>query len=200
MESPTTLRDAVLWFADFEHCREFMIELRWPDGAVKCPRCGSEKVTWLAKARVWKCYAKHERPTFTLKTGTIFEDSPIPLEKWLCAAWMLFACKKGISSYELHRGLGITQKSAWFMLHRLRLAARETGFNKIGGDGTHCEAMKPSSAEGFRTCIKAASAASKRNTARRVTSLWCWGCWNVTAKYVQQYLPRGTITTSMSIS
>lgn len=140
MESPTTLRDAVLWFADFEHCREFMVELRWPDGTVKCPRCGSEKITWLAKARVWKCYAQHERPTFTLKTGTIFEDSPIPLEKWLCAAWILFACKNGISSYELHRGLGVTQKTAWFMLHRLRLAARETGFTKIGGYGAHCEA------------------------------------------------------------
>ncbi len=83
METPTTLRDAILWFADFEHCRQFMVELRWADGVVKCPRCNSEKVTWLANARVWKCYAKHERPTFTLKTGTIFEDSPVPLEKWL---------------------------------------------------------------------------------------------------------------------
>jgi transposase-like protein len=140
MDSPATLRDAVIWFADFDHCREFMVQLRWPDGVVKCPRCGAEKVTWLAKARVWKCYAKHERPTFTLKTGTIFEDSPIPLEKWLCAAWMLFGCKNGISSYEIHRGLGVTQKSAWFMLHRLRLAARESGFNKIGGEGIEVEA------------------------------------------------------------
>jgi transposase-like protein len=140
METPKTLRDAVIWFADFEHCREFMMSLRWPDGVVKCPRCGAEKVTYLAKQRVWKCYAKHERPTFTLKTETIFEDSPVPLEKWLCAAWMLFACKNGISSYELHRGLGVTQKTAWFMLHRLRLAAHETGFRKIGGEGAHCEA------------------------------------------------------------
>ena len=97
-------------------------------------------MTWLEKARVWKCYAKHERPTFTLKTGTLFEDSPIPLEKWLCAAWMLFACKNGISSYELHRGLGVSQKTAWFMLHRLRLAASEIGFQKIGGSGEHVEA------------------------------------------------------------
>jgi transposase-like protein len=96
-------------------------------------------VSWLAKARVWKCYAKHERPTFTLKTGTIFEDSPIPLEKWLCAAWMLIGCKNGISSYEIHRGLGVTQKTAWFMLHRLRLAMREGGF-KIGGEGREIEA------------------------------------------------------------
>jgi transposase-like protein len=140
METPTTLRDAIVWFADFEHCREFMVQLRWPDGVVRCPRCSAEKVTWLAKARAWKCYAKHERPTFTLKTGTLFEDSPIPLEKWLPAAWMLFACKNGMSSYELHKDLGVTQKSAWFMLHRLRLAARESGFKKIGGEGEHVEA------------------------------------------------------------
>jgi transposase-like protein len=135
MEAPNTLRDAVIWFSDFEHCRQFMIDLRWPGGVVACPHCGSDNVTWLAKARVWKCYVKHERPTFTLKTGTLFEDSPIPLEKWLCAAWMLIGCKNGISSYELSRGLGVTQKSAWFMLHRIRLALRETGFSKIGGGG-----------------------------------------------------------------
>src|SRR6266853_4175289 len=130
----TTLRDAILWFADFEHCRQFMVELRWPDGVVKCPHCGSDNVTWLANARVWKCYAKHERPTFTLKTGTIFEDSPIPLEKWLTAAWLLINCKNGVSSYEIHRGLGVTQKTAWFMLHRIRLAMQDAGFNKLGGE------------------------------------------------------------------
>ncbi len=134
METPETLRQAILWFADFEHCRQFMTELRWPDGKIACPRCGSQKVSWLAKARVWKCYAKHERPTFTLKTGTIFEDSPIPLEKWLCAAWLLISCKNGISSYELHRGLGVTQKTAWFMLHRVRLAMQEKGFRQLSGD------------------------------------------------------------------
>jgi transposase-like protein len=134
MESQaTTLRDAILYFSEFENCRKFMVQLRWPNGVVTCPRCGSDNVTWLAKARVWKCYAKHERPTFTLKTDTIFEDSPIQLEKWLTAAWMIIACKNGISSYELHRGLGVTQKSAWFMLHRIRLAMQETGFNKMSG-------------------------------------------------------------------
>src|SRR5258708_3938497 len=130
METPIAHRDAIVWFADFEHCRQFMIELRWPDGKMKCPRCGDEKVTYLAKQRVWKCYAKHESPTFSLKTGTIFEDSPIALEKWLCAAWLLMSCKNGISSYELHRGLKVTQKTAWFMNHRIRLAMRESGFNK----------------------------------------------------------------------
>jgi transposase-like protein len=134
METPDTLRDAILYFADFENCRKFMVELRWADGVVACPRCGSDNVTWLAKARVWKCYAKHERPTFTLKTGTIFEDSPIPLEKWLTAAWLIISCKNGISSYEIHRGLGVTQKTAWFMLHRIRLAMQDKGFNKLAGE------------------------------------------------------------------
>lgn len=129
-----TLRDAILWFAEFEHCRQFMVELRWADGVVRCPHCGSDNVTWLAKTRVWKCYAKHARPTFTLKTGTIFEDSPIPLEKWLTAAWLIISCKNGVSSYEIHRALGVTQKSAWFMLHRIRLAMQETGFNKLSGE------------------------------------------------------------------
>jgi transposase-like protein len=134
METPDTLRDAIIWFADFEHCRQFMMELRWPDGVVKCPQCGSERLSWLAKQRVWKCYTGHQRPTFSLKTGTIFEDSPIPLEKWLTAAWLIISCKNGISSYEIHRGLGVTQKTAWFMLHRIRLAMQEGGFNKLGGE------------------------------------------------------------------
>jgi transposase-like protein len=137
MEATTdTLRGAILWFADFENCRKFMLELRWPDGVVKCPRCGAEKVTWLAKTRVWKCYAKHEAgkgQTFSLKTGTIFEDSPIALEKWLPAAWLVINCKNGISSYELSRDLGVTQKSAWFMLHRVRLAMQNGSFEKLSG-------------------------------------------------------------------
>jgi transposase-like protein len=133
MEIPVTLRDAIIWFADFDHCREFMTALRWPKGAVKCPQCGSDRLTWLAKQRVWKCYTGHKRPTFSLKTGTIFEDSPIPLEKWLPVMWMLVNCKNGISSYEIHRDLGVTQKSAWFMLQRGRLALQERGFNKLAG-------------------------------------------------------------------
>src|SRR3984893_2195930 len=133
MESPDTLREAIIWFADFEHCRQFMIQLRWPDGVVKCPRCGSEKLLWIAKERVLKCYAKHDHAKFSLKTGTIFEDSPLPLEKWLPAAWLLINCKNGISSYEVHRGLKVTQKTAWFMLHRIRLSMQEGGFNKLAG-------------------------------------------------------------------
>src|SRR5438876_1277500 len=139
MESPDTLRDAILWFADFEHCRQFMIELRWPDGAVKCPRCGSDKVFYIPKERVWKCYGKHDHAKFSLKTGTIFEDSPIALGKWLPAAWLIINCKNGISSYEVHRALGVTQKTAWFMLHRIRLAMQSKSFFKLGGPGSEVE-------------------------------------------------------------
>lgn len=133
-DAPKSLQEAILYFADFENCRQFMIGLRWPDGIVKCPRCGSEKVTWLAKARIWKCYAKHERPTFTLKTGTIFEDSPIPLEKWLPAVWLIVTCKNGISSYEIARDLKISQKSAWHMAHRIRFALHSGSFDKLSGE------------------------------------------------------------------
>ena len=133
-KQPTTLVEAVRYFSDFERCREFMIELRWPDGKVTCPRCGSGRVKWLAKARVWKCYAKHKSPTFSLKTGTIFEDSPIGLDKWITAVWLVVNCKNGISSYEMARDLGVTQKSAWFMNHRIRLALQEGSFAKLGGE------------------------------------------------------------------
>jgi transposase-like protein len=134
MSDHATLRDAIIHFAEFENCRQFMVELRWSDGKVKCPKCGAEKVTYLAKRRVWKCYGGHVSPTFSLKTGTIFEDSPIGLEKWLPAVWMLLNCKNGVSSYEIHRVIGVTQKTAWFMLHRIRLATQNQTFNKLAGE------------------------------------------------------------------
>jgi transposase-like protein len=128
---PKSLQEAIVYFNDFENCKKFMIELRWPTGKIACPRCGAEKVTWLEKPRVWKCYAKHERPTFTLKTGTIFEDSPIALEKWLPAVWLIVTCKNGISSYEIARDLDISQKSAWHMAHRIRFALHQGSFDKM---------------------------------------------------------------------
>jgi transposase-like protein len=134
MEAPDTLRDAIIYFDDFEHCRQFMMDLRWPDGVVKCPRCGSARILYIPKARVWKCYEKHDHVKFSLKTGTIFEDSPIALEKWLPAVWLIVGCKNGISSYEVHRALGVTQKTAWFMLHRIRLAMNSGTFEKLGGE------------------------------------------------------------------
>jgi transposase-like protein len=134
METPKTLQEAIQYFTDFENCRQFMVAIRWLDGKVRCPRCASEKVTYLEKARLYKCYGKHPRPKFSLKVGTVFEDSPIPLDKWLPAVWCVVNCKNGISSYELARDLGVTQKSAWFMLHRIRVAMKEPYSSfKMGG-------------------------------------------------------------------
>src|SRR5229473_1695465 len=112
---PETLQEAIIYFADYANCHRLLVDLRWPDGKVKCPRCGSDSVAYLEKARVWKCYEKHTSPKFSLKVGTIFEDSPIGLEKWLPAVWLLASCKNGISSYEIKRGLGVTQTTGWFM-------------------------------------------------------------------------------------
>ena len=134
MKDIKTLQEAILHFADYENCYEVMTQLRWPDGKVKCPHCGSEKVTYLAKPRVWKCYAGHERPTFSLKTGTVFEESPLGLNKWLPALWLVVNCKNGISSCELARDLGVTQKTAWFMAHRLRFALTDGGFGLLSGE------------------------------------------------------------------
>jgi len=134
MDGLNTLQEAIIHFSDYENCHALMIQLRWPDGNVKCPRCGAEKVTYLAKTRVWKCYAGHEKPTFSLKTGTIFEESPLGLDKWLPALWLVVNCKNGISSCELARDLGVTQKTAWFMAHRLRFALKDGGFDLFSGE------------------------------------------------------------------
>ncbi len=118
---PTTLQEAIVYFSKPENCREYLVARRWPNG-VTCPRCGSKDVLFLEKYNRWHCREKHPAPQFTLKTGTIFEDSPIGLDKWLTAMWQIVNCKNGISSYEVHRAIKITQKSAWFMDHRIRLA------------------------------------------------------------------------------
>ncbi|MCU1238410.1 MAG: unclassified family transposase, partial [Candidatus Solibacter sp.] len=124
-KAPNTLIEAVTYFADFDNCREFMTRLRWQDGKVLCPHCGSGNVSYLPNARVYKCYEKHAKQKFSLKVGTIFEDSPIALEKWLPVMWMLVNAKNGISSWEIHRAIGVTQKTAWFMLQRARLAMQD---------------------------------------------------------------------------
>lgn len=133
MKGPQTLQQAIQFFSDYENCRQFMIAVRYSDSKVCCPYCGSEKVTYLEKARVYRCYEKHPKQKFSLKIGTVYEDSPIPLEKWLPATWLLVNSRNGISSYEIGRALGVTQKSAWFMLHRIRLAVQSGSFKKFGG-------------------------------------------------------------------
>src|SRR5437667_3144417 len=132
-KEPETLQGAIVYFSKPENCREYLVARRWPDG-VTCPRCGSKDVLFLEKYNRWHCRQKHDAPQFTLKTGTIFEDSPIGLDKWLTAMWQIVNCKNGISSYEVHRAIGITQKSAWFMDHRIRLALRASGLDKLAGE------------------------------------------------------------------
>src|ERR1017187_8414944 len=134
MDGIQTLQQAIIHFSSFENCKREMISLRWPDEIVKCPQCGSDHVTYLDKARVWKCYGKHERPKFSLKTGTVFEDSPIGLDKWLPALWLVVNCKNGVSSCETARDLGVTQKTAWFMNHRIRFALKDGGFGLLCGE------------------------------------------------------------------
>src|SRR6266496_2469807 len=134
MKDPETLQEAIVHFADFENCRTFVIDLRWPDGRVRCPECQSEKVTYLENAHLYKCYGDHPRPKFSLKVGTIMEDSALGLDKWLVALWLIVNCKNGISSCEIARDLGITQKSAWFMAHRIRFALHHGSFDKLSGE------------------------------------------------------------------
>src|SRR5271154_5355644 len=131
---PKTLQEAVLHYADPDSCIAFLIARRpeWKAGAV-CPTCGSKDVTFLKSRRLWQCKTRHPKAQFSIKVGTIFEDSPIGLDKWLVALWMLSNCKNGVSSYEIARALGVTQKSAWFMLHRIRYAQHHGTVNKMTG-------------------------------------------------------------------
>jgi transposase-like protein len=129
---PKTLQEAILYFSDPVNCREYLVARRWPKG-VTCPKCGSKNVLFLEKYNRWHCREKHQSPQFTLKTGTVMEDSPIGLDKWLTAMWMVVNCKNGISSYEIHRTLGVTQKTAWFLDHRIRLMLGDEYANQLSG-------------------------------------------------------------------
>ncbi len=129
---PQTLQQCVRYFADEDRALEFMKAVRWPDGAVTCPRCGSDDVAFMPARRLWRC--REDQKQFSVKVGTIMEDSPISLDSWLCAFWLIVNAKNGISSYELHRSLGVTQKTAWFLLHRIRLAMQEKGGFLFGGE------------------------------------------------------------------
>jgi len=135
VQAPTTLLEAVRFFADPDRALSFLAAVRWPDGNVKCPTCGGTEVSFLSTRRLWKCKNDHERQQFSIKVGTIMEDSPIGLDKWLPAIWLIVNCKNGVSSYELARGLKVTQKTAWFLLHRIRLAMQESG-GVLGGPGS----------------------------------------------------------------
>ena len=136
---PKSLIQVIRYFSDPDVCIEFVASLRWIDGIAQCPHCGAKNAGFLKTRRIWKCREKECRKQFSVKTGTIFEESPIPLDKWLMAIWLVVNCKNGISSYEIHRDLKVTQKSAWFMLHRIRLALRDGSWSKMGGSGTEFE-------------------------------------------------------------
>src|ERR1700687_4089713 len=139
MKDPKSLQESILYFVDYENCRKFMIDLRWADGKVRCPACDSEKVTYLSNARLYKCYGNHPKPKFSLKVGTISEDSAVGLDKWFVALWLLVNCKHGISSYEVAKDIGISQKSAWHLLHRLRFALHSGSFEKMLSDEVECD-------------------------------------------------------------
>ena len=140
MESPKTLQQAIQYFSDEQVCIDAVAAMRWMDGP-RCPDCHGDDAKnpyYLKTQKRWKC--RSCRRQFSVKVGTIFEDSPIPLQKWLPALWMLTSCKNGVSSWELHRSLGVSQKTAWFMLHRLRLALKGNSMGmKLGGPDTEVE-------------------------------------------------------------
>ena len=129
---PTTLQEAMVYFADPKRGLDFMVSLRWPNGKVTCPHCQSEKVSFLSTRSKWKCMACHKQ--FSAKVGTLFEDSALGYDKWFPAMWLIVNAKNGISSYEIGRALGVTQKTAWFMLQRIRLAMQTGTFEKLKGD------------------------------------------------------------------
>jgi transposase-like protein len=132
-DAPTTLSEAVIYFADPDLALAFLVEMRWPNG-VRCPHCNAASPSFLKTRRIWKCSATDCRKQFSAKVGTIFEDSPLVLNKWLPALWMLANSRNGISSYELGRHLGVTQKTGWFMLGRIRLAMQTKSFKKMSGE------------------------------------------------------------------
>src|SRR5438552_3075423 len=125
MSEPKTLQSAIIFYSDPDNCLRKLVSKRWPHGVV-CPTCGSTSAKFNASRRIWQCGSHHPKRQFSAKVGTIFEDSPIGLDKWFVAMWMITSAKNGVSSYEIHRAIHVTQKPAWVMLHRLR-AAMQTG-------------------------------------------------------------------------
>src|SRR5271166_5984307 len=121
-QEPLSLQEAIAWFEKPENCVRYLADRRWPDGKVICPGCGSTAVSYNMDRWTWKCSKHHAKREFSIKVGTIMEDSAIPLDKWLTAMWMILNCKNGVSSCEIAKNVRVSQKSAWFMLHRIRLS------------------------------------------------------------------------------
>ncbi len=129
IKDPKTLQEAVVYFSNPDNCLAYMVARLWPDG-VTCPTCGRKDATFLKNQGKWQCRSHHAKRQFSAKTGTIYEDSPLGLDKWLTATWMLTTAKNGVSSYEIHRAIGVTQKTAWFMMHRIRKAMQTGSFQR----------------------------------------------------------------------
>jgi transposase-like protein len=134
-KEPQSLQAAIVYFSDPDRALAYMVTRRWRDGVILCPTCGASGVRYIATRRLFECKEKHPKRQFSVKVGTVMEDSAISLDKWLMAFWMVANCKNGVSSYEIHRAIGVTQKSAWFMLHRIRLALKDQPTEKFGGNG-----------------------------------------------------------------
>lgn len=134
MKEPDSLQEAILYFGNPDNCIDYLAVRRWPDGKATCPTCGSESVKFSATRRTWQCASHHAKREFSIKVGTVMEDSPIGLDKWMMTSWMVINCKNGISSYEIARDVKVTQRTAWFMLHRIRLAMQDTSAGKLTGE------------------------------------------------------------------
>jgi transposase-like protein len=132
-QQPASLQEAIIYYSNTENCLNYLARKRWPDGVVVCPTCGSTNVSFLKNQLRWQCSSHHPKRQFSIKVGTIFEDSPIGLDKWLSAMWLITNAKNGISSWEIRRALGVSQKTAWFMLHRIRTAHQGKSGNKFSG-------------------------------------------------------------------
>jgi transposase-like protein len=133
MDTLKTLQEAILYFSNVDNCIAYLSAKRWKDGIVRCPNCDSKEVKFMSTRRVWQCKNRHPKSQFSIKVGTIYEDSAIGLDKWLTATWMVVNCKNGVSSYEIHRTIGVSQKTAWFMLHRIRLTMQDQDNTKLSG-------------------------------------------------------------------
>ena len=140
---PKTLTQAIQYFTDADNCLNYLSARRWLDGKVACPTCGRTDVSFIPSRRLWQCKTRHPKAQFSIKTGTILEDSALGLDKWLPVMWLVANCKNGVSSWEIHRALGVTQKTAWFMLHRIRLGMQNNptfgSMTKIGGPDSEVE-------------------------------------------------------------
>jgi transposase-like protein len=178
IEFPETLTEAVKYFADGDTALNFMASVRWPDGNACCPRCAKSNAAFLATRKLWKCRECYKQ--FSVKAGIIFEDSALGFDKWLPAFWMMVNAKNGISSCELSRALGVTQKTAWFMLHRIRLAMQNGSMDKLSGEVEVDETYIGGKARSMnnKQRSKRGLGSERAAPAKRLS----WDFWNVAAK------------------